>query len=225
VTRTVGRWIVERHESTVASIHSLELPVPPAPTIWLARPTDSAVALGSAQSDEHLDREVASRLGLDVVRRRSGGGAVLVEPGDLLWVDVVVPAGDRLWEDDIGAAFLWLGEVWGSLVRSMGHRATVHTGRHERSQLSDVICFGGLGPGEVTVGGAKVLGMSQRRTRGAARFQCALALEWRPSPLIEVFGSVDIEGFAELVTAAGRGLGCRPEEAEELFLDLMSRLP
>jgi hypothetical protein len=49
------------------------------------------------------------------------------------------------------------------------------------------VCFAGLGPGEVTRNGAKVVGISQRRTRHAARFQCAVLHRW------------DVEGIAALV--------------------------
>jgi lipoate-protein ligase A len=36
----------------------------------------------------------------------------------------------------------------------------------------------------VTVAGRKVVGISQRRTRRAARFQCAAALAWDPAALV-----------------------------------------
>ena len=56
----------------------------------------------------------------------------------------------------------------------------VHRGGLERSSLSDLVCFGGLGPGEVTLHGQKVVGVSQRRTREMARFQCVVHQRWSP---------------------------------------------
>ena len=50
--------------------------------------------------------------GVDVVRRRSGGGVVLLVPGECLWLDVVVPRDDPRWDDDVARAMWWLGEVW-----------------------------------------------------------------------------------------------------------------
>jgi hypothetical protein len=52
------------------------------------------------------------------------------------------------------------------------------------SAWSRVVCFAGLGPGEVVdATGFKVVGVSQRRTRAIARFQCALPLRWDPARL------------------------------------------
>ena len=51
---------------------------------------------------------------------------------------------------------------------------------------SKLVCFAGLGPGEVSVGERKAVGISQRRTRVAARFQCALYHRWDPAALVAV---------------------------------------
>ena len=120
--------------------------------------------------------------GIDVVRRRSGGGAVHLEPGGTLWVDVVVPRGDDVWDDDVGRATFWLGEAWAIAV---GAGAAVHRGPMVRTEWSDLVCFAGLGPGEVTIDDRKVVGISQRRTREAARFQCVAYERWDPRPLAQ----------------------------------------
>ena len=61
-----------------------------------------------------------------------------------------------------------------------GGGATVHGPAPPATAWSKLVCFAGLGPGEVTVAGAKVVGMGQRRTRAGALFQCAALLEWAP---------------------------------------------
>jgi lipoate-protein ligase A len=51
------------------------------------------------------------------------------------------------------------------------------------------VCFAGVGPGEVLADdGAKLVGISQRRTRNWALFQCAVPLKWDAAPLIAVLG-------------------------------------
>ena len=60
-----------------------------------------------------------------------------------------------------------------------------------RAPWSELVCFAGLGPGEVTVGGAKVVGMSQRRTRAAARFQCGVVHRWAPAELVALLALDD----------------------------------
>ena len=51
-----------------------------------------ALVLGSTQRAEVVDERACADAGVEVVRRRSGGGAVLLEPGAVVWFDVVVPA-------------------------------------------------------------------------------------------------------------------------------------
>jgi len=108
-----------------------------------------------------------------------------VAPGDPLWVDVVVPRDDPKWDDDVGRAFWWLGEVW---AEALGADAEVHRGGLCTTQWSRQVCFAGLGPGEVTIGGRKAVGISQRRTRDGALFQCAVHRRWEPGRLVQCLG-------------------------------------
>ena len=142
----------------------------------MLEPTETAVVLGSTQPESML------LPGTPAVRRRSGGGAVLMEPGGLVWLDVFVPAGDPLWEVDVGRAFAWLGRTWAA---ALGGGARAHAGPLITTAWSKLVCFAGLGPGEVTIDGAKVVGMAQRRTRAGALFQCAALLEWYPQRLLD----------------------------------------
>lgn len=145
--------------------------------------TSPAVVLGSTQPDS----AVRASAGIDVVRRRSGGGAVLVEPGGVVWVDVLVPAGDPLWQPDVGRAFAWLGRAWATALAHVGVAgAEVYDGPLRQTAWSRAVCFAGLGPGEVTVDGAKVVGLCQRRTRAGALFQCAALLRWDPARLVDL---------------------------------------
>jgi lipoate-protein ligase A len=50
----------------------------------------------------------------------------------------------------------------------------MHDGPMQTTQWSRQICFAGLGPGECLVDGKKVLGISQKRTRAGASFQCSV---------------------------------------------------
>ena len=163
-----------------------------------ARPT---LVLGSARRDRRwLPDEARLRsAGCDVVRRRSGGGGVLLRPGHVLWVDVVLPRGDVLWDDDVGCSGLWLGGVWSAVLAGLGLVADVHRGPMVGGAWSEAVCFAGRGPGEVSVDGRKVVGISQRRTREGAWFQCAALLEWRPRELVDLLSLEPADrGAAEL---------------------------
>jgi lipoate-protein ligase A len=61
---------------------------------------------------------------------------------------------------------------------------------------------------EVTVDGAKVVGISQRRTRAGALFQCAALLEWHPDRLLARLALTDEERRrgAEELAGVARGV-------------------
>ena len=201
-------WDVRRRRGAPAELFHHEWP--DRRTIWLLEPTEIAVVLGSTQPDDVVVT------GTPAVRRRSGGGAVLMEPGGLVWVDVFLPAGDPLWEVDVGRAFGWLGRAWADAV---GAGARAHEGPLVSSEWSTLVCFAGLGPGEVTVDGAKVVGISQRRTRAGALFQCAALLEWRPERLLERLALTDEERRRGAKALAGVARGA--DIAAEALLDAL----
>jgi len=171
-----------------------------------------AVVLGSTQPAPPPQDAV------EVVRRRSGGGAVLVAPADPLWVDVDVPADDPLWSEDVGASFGWLGRAWADALGG----GVVHEGAFEPGRWGRTVCFAGRGPGEVFVDGAKVVGLAQRRTRAGARFQCAVLAAWEPGPLIDVVvpGAERADARREL---AGVARGVAVDGLLDRFLEVLAR--
>jgi lipoate---protein ligase len=178
-------WKVERFCGSAEEFHHRPLPDSAQRAVWVFEVARPALVLGSTQSDVSVDTERCAAAGVEVVRRRSGGGAVYLAPGEVTWIDVIVPTGDPLWSDDIGRSMWWLGDVWAAALGDLGVAgASVHRGGLETNKWSRTICFAGLGPGEVTVDGRKLVGVSQRRTRSAARFQCALYRHWRPEVLV-----------------------------------------
>ena len=147
-------------------------------------PLGPAIVLGSSQRHEVVDENVAGVLGVDVVRRRSGGGAVWLDD-TVDWFDIVLPSGDPLIDPDVQVAFYWLGELFAEvLTNNVGGNIAVHHGALARDPVNKLLCFGGLGPGEVTRNGRKVMGISQRRTRRYTLFQCGILRSWDPAPLV-----------------------------------------
>lgn len=217
-------WAVQRQPSSAAAFHAREVPDPAERAVWVCDTIGPAAVLGSAQPDGRVDRAACAGAGVDVVRRRSGGGAVLVVPGEVLWVDLVLPAGDPLWHDDVGRAFHWVGEAWAAALTELGVGADVHRGALVRSPWSREVCFAGLGPGEVTVGGHKVVGIAQRRTRGSARFQCAALGRWDPSALLALLALDPGERAAAEDALAGVAAGAGVD-LEALLAALLRHLP
>ena len=202
MTRT---WRVERAAASAAELVVRPHPRPAERTVSLLAVTAPALVLGSTQPDDVVDRARAAAAGLDVARRRTGGGTVLVRPGELMWVEVFVPADDRLWTADVGRAFRWLGPVWTSALHALGVDARWHDGPTLETRWSRRVCFAGVGPGEVLVGDRKVVGISQRRTRAGARFSCAALRVWDADALLAVLslpGDERDAAAAELPTVA-----------------------
>ncbi len=155
--------VSERIESPLVRFVSIDHPV---------------LVLGSGQTESIVGNTP------NVVKRRSGGGAVWLDPVEQLWADVLLPATHPLWDADLSRSFDWLGNVWVQTLRALGVDAslTVHSGPMVTTDWSKLLCFAGRGPGEVFVNDRKLVGLSQRRGRAGALFQCGLLLKWTFDP-------------------------------------------
>jgi len=180
-----------RHDwtGTAADFHAMELPFERA--LWWCNVESPTVILGSTQSVDDVNQNSADESGVLVSRRRSGGGAVFVHPSDSVWIDITISKDDPLWKDDVAQSMLWLGELFvGALspwVQADVYRNSFSTGVDGR-----VVCFASSSPGEVFVGTNKLVGISQRRGREGARFQCVLYRHWRPSEWSQTLASSDV---------------------------------
>jgi lipoate---protein ligase len=195
----VRPWRVQHITGGVGAFHARDLPADERVATFV-RAEAATLVLGSSQQPESVNSDAVTRQGIDVVRRRSGGGGVLLVPGEYVWLDLEIPAGDRLWSDDVGRAMWWVGEMWRVALADLEPHAVVYHGRLRRTLWSADVCFAGTGPGEVLVGDAKLVGVSQRRTRRAARFQTMVHLHWRPEMVASlVAGSPSVQELAPLV--------------------------
>jgi lipoate-protein ligase A len=185
-----------------------------------------ALVLGSSQPESDVDRLAAAGAGVDVVRRRSGGGAVLVEPRSVVWVDVIISAGDRLWRADVREATWWVGATWAAALEVIGAGpAQVWRGGMRRTSWSDRVCFAGLGPGEVCLDTSKVVGVSQRRTRVGALFQTAALLQWDPAGLLALLRLDQAERKQGAADLAGVAAGVGPGLAGAVVDAFLAALP
>ncbi|MHB1986854.1 MAG: lipoyl protein ligase domain-containing protein [Acidimicrobiales bacterium] len=199
---------------------------------------DRAIILGSAQAGSDVDTVRCQELGVSVVRRRSGGGAVYVAPEAQVWIDVFLPSGDPLLHADLGRSFLWFGHVWaealGSVIagpnkpekvaRLATEAIAVARPGLKPSEWSRRLCFASLGAGEVTVQGKKVVGLSQRRDRSGAWLYSMALLADTSKALVDC---LDLT-----LDERSRALGCLREHAGtvpasgELLVDaVFSSLP
>ncbi|MSY79662.1 MAG: hypothetical protein F2694_08440 [Actinobacteria bacterium] len=198
-------WEREFFSGTAQELHEAEMP-PARRLVRLNSLTRPAVVLGSAQRAQPAWVNAVEQSGIDLARRRSGGGAVWLAPGEQCWIDLWLPASDPLWISDVAQSSWWLGECWAQALTTLAGHTTasaagattlqaaapqVHTGPLLDREFAQIACFAGLGSGEVTVNQRKVVGISQRRSRLGARFQCVVYIQWDPEPLLAVLESTE----------------------------------
>jgi lipoate---protein ligase len=211
---------IERRTGSAGQFHAEPIPDPlPSAVTWVFELDRPALVLGSGQREVVADAEATRAARIEVVRRRSGGGAVLLLPGRCSWIDVLLPRYDPRWDDDVGTSAHWLGDTWASALRDVGVQAAIHRGALQKTTWGPLVCFGAVGPGEVIVGSRKVVGISQRRTRIGARFQCLVLDRWDPGELLDLLALDPADrarAAAELMTAAA-GPGVPLDLLEEAF--------
>jgi lipoate---protein ligase len=174
----------------------------------------AVVVLGSAQPGSLVDADRASRSGVSVVRRRSGGAAVLLLPGAQVWADLWVPRDDPLWSVEPRTSAVVAGEWWARALGGRSHTGgpsvlTVHRGPSIPAPGSDVVCFAGIGPGEVVWEGRKVVGLAQWRSREGALVHGCAYRRWDPEPLVGLLElpSATRQALAGSLRAAALGFG------------------
>jgi lipoate-protein ligase A len=132
-------------------------------TVLVARVERETLVLGGNQLADVVDLSRDPTLKLR--RRRGGGGLVLLRPEDL-WIDWWIPQRDVRWSYDIRVSSLQVGTWWAEALRA--HTAgdvRVHAGALEGEADYRVVCFAGRGPGEVFVNERKTVGLTQWRVR------------------------------------------------------------
>ncbi len=181
-----------RSRSSAGDFHARSVPDPAGREIWRHDIESPALVLGSTQDESVVDLDACRLARVDVVRRRSGGGAVLLLPGEVTWIDVIVPAGTPGWSDDVHGPMVWLGRhLAAAFTAATGvDDLVVHDAAMRSTSWSRLVCFDGVGAGEVLLGGRKLVGLSQRRTRHAARLQCCWYSTYDPSRLVELLDAV-----------------------------------
>ena len=133
------------------------------PTMFIVRLAEPTLVLGGNQSRDVIDVDRTGSMALR--RRKGGGGLVLLQPDDL-WIDWWIPVDDLRWSSDVRRSAILVGHWWHDvLVSTISGEVRVHEGPLEGEPAHRVVCFAGCGPGEVFVAGRKAVGVTQWRVR------------------------------------------------------------
>ena len=155
---------------------------PPLVRWWVASSPAVVVGLGMRHRlASVLDFERCRAAGLEVLERRAGGGALLLDE-HMVCGAMCVPITSV--SSDVTESYRWLGDKLVLRLRSLGlggarrvdvdeARADVAAIRTRDDPVAHVIgstCYGVLSPHEVVVGAKKLVGLAQVRRRHAALF-------------------------------------------------------
>ena len=180
------------------------------------------LSFGRNQKTGAYDQKALARAGIAVVRRPTGGRAILHHREITYSVTAPVLAGQSL-----AAGYTWINELLLAALRSVGVDAEI-AGRSERAPVPDSNpCFATATPGEITAAGRKLVGSAQYRHDGAmlqhgsilvADDQSSLAglgvagPSVRPATLEESLGRSPAPGeLYEALIAALAGTGIEPD--------------
>jgi lipoyl(octanoyl) transferase len=184
-----------------------------APTVRFYGWRPATVSLGYAQAlDQAVDRARCAALGIGLVRRPTGGSAILHEPppGEVTY-SVVAREGDFPGADDVLETYRVLGEGLAKGLERLGVRAQLTPlvrGRRVETG-APAFCFRRAGAYELAVEGRKLVGSAQRRRRRAFLQHGSVLLDADPARIREVFpGETEpTSGMTTLRDTLGRSPG------------------
>jgi lipoate-protein ligase A len=150
------------------------------PTLRLFTWREPCLSLGCLQPVADIDVEACQRAGLTLVRRPSGGTAVLHE--DTIGYSLAVPPGHPLAVSDIVESYRLLSPPARLALRNLGVDARLvrveEAQRGRNGVLGSAACFAALSPYELVVGSRKLVGNSQLRRRGAILHHAVIPLDF-----------------------------------------------
>jgi lipoate-protein ligase A len=174
------------------------------PTVRLYAWAPPAVSLGYGQPlDGAVDLAACARLGIGLVRRPTGGSAILHEgPAAELTYSVVARAGDFAGAEDLLETYRVLGTALARGLARLGVIAEL-VDRVKAPAAAPAFCFGRAGSYELAAAGRKLCGSAQRRQGGAFLQHGTLLLDADPGRLRAVFPAVP-DPLATVTTVAAR---------------------
>jgi lipoate-protein ligase A len=196
----------------------------------------AAVIMGCSQRPDEGQTQRSLKAGFPIMRRRSGGGAVLAGPW-MLSVTVFIPTDHPVAGQNIIEIFSWLERIWIDTLLSCGVPCKgVDQQMIDRSKVvsqeQDLkwACYAALSHGEiVSEDGRKLVGLAQIRKRKGVALVSGLHLypcDWNALSSIVVGSAEQGASLRALNSDANSLSGISPEQLlPELIQAFIKRLP
>lgn len=166
--------------------HSAGLTIP---TLRLYRWSPPAVSIGLLQPIESISEEACRQLGFNIVRRPSGGGAVLHQHEITYAVVVdgrVCPEGSS-----VMATYRWLAKGLTAGLRKLGIEASLSNSNDRNCPSQHLIasfCFARTSAADLTVEGLKLGGSAQARRRHFLLQHGSIPIRLDTETIEQIFG-------------------------------------
>jgi lipoate-protein ligase A len=180
-----GSWNMAVDEAMLLA-HSAGLTIP---TLRLYRWSPPAVSIGLLQPIESISEEACRQLGFNIVRRPSGGGAVLHQHEITYAVVVdgrVCPEGSS-----VMATYRWLAKGLTAGLRKLGIEASLSNSNDRNCPSQHHIasfCFARTSAADLTVEGLKLGGSAQARRRHFLLQHGSIPLRLDTETVEQIFG-------------------------------------
>lgn len=217
-----GAWNMALDEALLESCARGDSP----PVLRLYAWNPPCLSLGYAQPLHDVDQTRLAALGWDLVRRPTGGRAIL--HADELTYAVIGPAQHPLLAGSVLESYQRLAHALLAALRFLGLPAEMNEESLAPEQAANPVCFEVPSTYEITVGGKKLIGSAQARRSGGVLQHGALPLEGDLTRIVQVLIFHEeaarqraAERLLQRATTVERALG-RPvswEVAAQAFVD------
>jgi lipoate-protein ligase A len=160
------------------------------PSVWWHSTEGEAILVGPGMYMAHRPNSI---VGVPVIRRNTGGGAVLTGKG--LWaVDIALPASHPMLSGDILRDYQPISRLWEETLTRVGLDVRCISIEESRTAVANysldpdigLVCFGHPAPYEILSGNRKLVGLSQVRKAGGVVFSSAIHTYLSPSSIATV---------------------------------------
>lgn len=172
----------------------------PAARLYGWRP--ACVSLGRAQTEGQVDLDAARDGGLDVVRRATGGGAILHNESEVTYA-IVLPLDHPGLPRDIAGSFAFLSAGVVAALRHLGLPAEIES---VPDNTRETLCYVRKQGTNVMVNGRKISGGAQRRTDRAVLQHGTIIVERDEARMARIFRTPLAEITARVTSLEEEGV-------------------